>query len=149
MQQAEKFYFNLQNANFASEGSPLRNKVDVLSENQAEDLKILKSVYPQSKSISIPWLLVHGSEDKLIPISDSASLASNFEDKLSKIIGNYQHYLDLVNNYPLDADIMSKNYLSLFLELINSKDTFLNQRRFKKITSPLKRWFYLKIDFFK
>jgi|TARA_Y100000389_G_scaffold41049_1_gene35662 glycosyltransferase involved in cell wall biosynthesis len=76
-------------------------------------------------------------------------VASNFEDKLSKIIGNYQHYLDLVNNYPLDADIMSKNYLSLFLELINSKDTFLNQRRFKKITSPLKRWFYLKIDFFK
>ena len=78
--ETKKFYFNLQNAEFASEGAPLRNKLDVLSENQAEDLKILKSVYPQSKSILIPWLLIHGSDDKLIPITDSASLASNFED---------------------------------------------------------------------
>jgi len=58
----------------------LENKIDVLSENQEEDLKMIKSVYPQSQSIFVPWLLIHGLEDKLIPISDSASLASNCED---------------------------------------------------------------------
>jgi uncharacterized protein len=78
--ETKKFCFNIQNTEFASEDVSLENKIDVLSENQEEDLKMIKSVYPQSQSIFVPWLLIHGLEDKLIPISDSASLASNCED---------------------------------------------------------------------
>jgi pimeloyl-ACP methyl ester carboxylesterase len=28
----------------------------------------------------IPWLLIHGSEDKIVPVTDSSSLLLNFEE---------------------------------------------------------------------
>jgi pimeloyl-ACP methyl ester carboxylesterase len=64
-----------------------------LSENLKEDLKKIKSVYSLSASIMIPWLLIHGSEDKIVPVTDSSSLIPNFEETRDLVeLPNADHF---------------------------------------------------------
>jgi pimeloyl-ACP methyl ester carboxylesterase len=42
-----------------------------LSQVYMDDMAKIGSVAPRAKDIRVPWLLVHGSEDDVVPISDS------------------------------------------------------------------------------
>jgi len=45
-----------------------------LSQTFMDDMKTIGSVEPQAQSISIPWLLVHGDADSVVPPEESADL---------------------------------------------------------------------------
>lgn len=47
----------------------------------------------------------------------------DFEEKLEKIINEYDSYKLNMKNYPFNSDIMCKEYLNLFYVLLNSKDS--------------------------
>ena len=80
--ETKKFCINILNPESVNENNQL-------PENLKEDLKKIKSVYSQSAEIFIPWLLIHGSEDKIVPVTDSSSLLLNFEET--------RHLVDLPN----------------------------------------------------
>ena len=42
-------------------------------------MKQINSVLPRATGIDIPWLLVHGTRDEVVPLNHSHSLISNFE----------------------------------------------------------------------
>ena len=45
-----------------------------LSSHYVEDMKAIGSVAPQASSIRVPWLLVHGTEDDVVPMEDSKEI---------------------------------------------------------------------------
>ena len=51
-----------------------------LSHEFVDDMKQINSVLPRASSVEIPWLLVHGTADEIVPITDSHSLILNFEN---------------------------------------------------------------------
>ncbi len=42
-----------------------------LSQSFLDDMRTIASVEPQAQTIQIPWLLVHGSEDTVVPLAES------------------------------------------------------------------------------
>jgi len=46
----------------------------VLSSAYLEDLRTIDSVIDRAPSISVPWLLVHGAQDDVVPISESREI---------------------------------------------------------------------------
>ena len=50
-----------------------------LSQEFVNDMLQIKSVLPRASGIQIPWLLIHGTNDDVVPISESQSLILNFE----------------------------------------------------------------------
>ena len=84
--ETKKFCMNIPNPESVDDNSQL-------SENLKEDLKKIKSVYSLSASIMIPWLLIHGSEDKIVPVTDSSSLIPNFEETRDLVeLPNADHF---------------------------------------------------------
>jgi alpha/beta superfamily hydrolase len=51
-----------------------------LSPGFVKDMKQIKSVLPRASGIEIPWLVVHGTNDDLVPVADSRSLITNHEE---------------------------------------------------------------------
>ena len=84
--ETKKFCMNILNLESVDDNSQL-------SENLKEDLSKIKSVYSLSASILIPWLLIHGSEDKIVPVTDSSSLIPNFEETRDLVeLPNADHF---------------------------------------------------------
>ena len=50
-----------------------------LSQEFVNEMLQIKSVLPRASGIQIPWLLIHGTNDDVVPISESQSLILNFE----------------------------------------------------------------------
>ncbi len=46
-----------------------------LSESFLKDARAIQTTLPQASQISVPWLLVHGTEDELVPFEDSVRCA--------------------------------------------------------------------------
>ena len=45
-----------------------------LSQNYMDDMEMLNSVAKHASKFAVPWLLVHGSEDDIVPIQDSIDI---------------------------------------------------------------------------
>lgn len=50
-----------------------------LSSAFVKDMKQIKSVLPLASGIQIPWLVIHGTNDEVVPVADSRSLITNHE----------------------------------------------------------------------
>jgi len=61
-----------------------------LSQAYMDDLRKLHSLTPGAASIKVPWLLVHGSEDDVVPIGDSREIfaAANQPKQLIELSGS-------------------------------------------------------------
>ena len=57
--------------------------------------------------------------------------SKDFEEKLIEIIENYDFYYKKMETYPFDSAIMSKNYLDLFESMIQIKEKYIEERRYK------------------
>ena len=55
--------------------------------------------------------------------------SKDFEEKLVKIIVNYDFFYKKMESYPFDSQIMSKDYLDLFEKMIQNKEKYLKERR--------------------
>ena len=55
--------------------------------------------------------------------------SKDFEEKLVKIIENYDFFYKKMESYPFDSQIMSKDYLDLFEKMIQNKEKYLKERR--------------------
>lgn len=51
-----------------------------LSQEFVNDMKQIKSVLPRASGLELPWLLVHGTADEIVPITESHLLLSNVEN---------------------------------------------------------------------
>ncbi len=60
-----------------------------LSSTFVQDMKAIGSVAPKAPFVSVPWLLVHGSTDDVVPIEDSREIfaLANEPKKLVEISG--------------------------------------------------------------
>jgi pimeloyl-ACP methyl ester carboxylesterase len=60
-----------------------------LSENYVNDLNEISSILPDAATVACPWLLIHGTEDDVVPIEDSrkAFEAACCDKKLIEIPG--------------------------------------------------------------
>lgn len=60
-----------------------------LSENYVNDLNQISSILPDAATVTCPWLLIHGTEDDVVPIEDSrkAFEAACCNKKLNEIPG--------------------------------------------------------------
>lgn len=60
-----------------------------LSENYVNDLNEISSILPHAATVTCPWLLIHGTEDDVVPIEDSrkAFEAACCNKKLNEIPG--------------------------------------------------------------
>jgi pimeloyl-ACP methyl ester carboxylesterase len=60
-----------------------------LSENYVSDLNEIGSVLPEAANVVCPWLLIHGTEDDVVPIEDSrqAFEAARCEKKFIEVPG--------------------------------------------------------------
>tara|TARA_B100000902_G_scaffold351716_1_gene361885 strand:+ start:2677 stop:3720 length:1044 start_codon:yes stop_codon:yes gene_type:complete len=56
----------------------------------------------------------------------------NLESKLEEIIQNYDIYVQALKSYPNDSEKMSKEFLQVFENAINKKDSHLNRRVIKE-----------------
>jgi pimeloyl-ACP methyl ester carboxylesterase len=61
-----------------------------LSQAYMDDLTRIDSVKPAASKIKVPWLLIHGSEDDVVPIQDSLEIfeAANEPKELIKLPGS-------------------------------------------------------------
>ena len=66
----------------------------------------------------------------------------NFEFKLKEAMENYEELFLKMKEYPYNSEKMSKNYLDLFEDMINNKDSIL-ANRITKNTSKLSKFIYL------
>ena len=46
-----------------------------------DDLAVIESVVPRASEVRVPWLLVHGTADEIVPVSDSADMAAGAGDR--------------------------------------------------------------------
>jgi pimeloyl-ACP methyl ester carboxylesterase len=60
-----------------------------LSENYVNDLNEISSILPDAATVACPWLLIHGTEDDVVPVEDSrrAFEAACCDKKLIEIPG--------------------------------------------------------------
>ena len=54
---------------------------------------------------------------------------SNFISQLNEIVNNYSLYSENVKKYPFNANSMSKEYLNLFLNMMENKNKYIKNRR--------------------
>lgn len=60
------------------------------------------------KSISVPVLLMHGDDDQIVPIADSALLAAKLvQNATLKIYEGYPHGMATTHAYEINADLLS------------------------------------------
>ena len=71
----------------------------------------------------------------------------NLEEKLYELKNNYSYFIDLVESYPRDSNIMSKDFVSFFEDLLNIRNKLISKRKkhrkniFKKFIYQSKRYF--------
>jgi hypothetical protein len=69
----------------------------------------------------------------------------NFEENLNKILDNYQIYLEKVKKYPLNSDIMCKNYLNIIENLFEDKHAISKNRNIEFKPNPVDKFIFLFI----
>ena len=79
MVETEKFCKNEFGMIIPGKGNMWDNAQCPLSQEFVNEMVQIKSVLPRASGIQIPWLLIHGTNDDVIPISESLSLILNFE----------------------------------------------------------------------
>jgi len=79
MVETEKFCRNEFGMIIPGKGNMWNNAQCPLSQEFVNEMLQIKSVLPRASGIQIPWLLIHGTNDDVVPISDSQSLILNFE----------------------------------------------------------------------
>jgi len=79
MVETEKFCRNEFGMIIPGKGNMWDNAQCPLSQEFVNEMLQIKSVLPRASGIQIPWLLIHGTNDDVVPISDSQSLILNFE----------------------------------------------------------------------
>ena len=60
---------------------------------------------------------------------------ADFEEKLLELIDNYPYYYKQLDSYPYNSEYMCKNYESLFLELLSSRNNKFDPKRRSKYFS--------------
>ncbi len=71
----------------------------------------------------------------------------NLEEKLYEIKNNYSYFIGLIESYPRDSNIMSKDFVSFFEDLLNIRNKLISKRKelrkniFKKFIYQSKRYF--------
>ena len=58
---------------------------------------------------------------------------NDFNNKLLYLIKNYENYLNKVRKYPRNSEIMSRDYLNYFEELLKSKNQIIEKRQNLKL----------------
>lgn len=58
-----------------------------LSSTYMKDMAAISSVQHLAASIQVPWLLVHGTEDDVVPLQDSLDIQANQRVELFQIEG--------------------------------------------------------------
>ena len=53
----------------------------------------------------------------------------NLEEKLYELKNNYSYFIDLVESYPRDSNIMSKDFVSFFEDLLNIRNKLISKRK--------------------
>ena len=79
MVETEKFCKNEFGMIIPGKGNMWDNAQCPLSQEFVNEMLQIKSVLPRASGIQIPWLLIHGTNDDVVPISESQSLILNFE----------------------------------------------------------------------
>ena len=79
MVETEKFCRNEFGMIIPGKGNMWDNAQCPLSQEFVNEMVQIKSVLPRASGIQIPWLLIHGTNDDVVPISESQSLILNFE----------------------------------------------------------------------
>jgi len=79
MVETEKFCRNEFGMIIPGKGNMWDNAQCPLSQEFVNEMLQIKSVLPRASGIQIPWLLIHGTNDDVVPISESQSLILNFE----------------------------------------------------------------------
>ncbi|OUW38377.1 MAG: hypothetical protein CBD44_01015 [Flavobacteriaceae bacterium TMED184] len=69
---------------------------------------------------------------------------SNIEEKIHYVLNNYGMLSKKMSKYPFSSDLMSKDFLNLFLEMLEKKEILLNERFIKKTAYVEKIFFLLK-----
>ena len=80
MVETEKFCKNEFGTITPGKGNMWGNAKCPLSHEFVNDMVQIKSVLPRASGIQIPWLLIHGTNDDVVPITDSQSLILKFEN---------------------------------------------------------------------
>jgi len=52
-----------------------------LTQKFLDDLAVIESVVPRASEVRVPWLLVHGMADEIVPVSDSADMVAGAGDR--------------------------------------------------------------------
>ena len=68
----------------------------------------------------------------------------NFEEKINFILKNYRLLSEKMTEYPFNSNLMSKEFLNLFLEMYEKKDILLNERIIEKSTFLEKKLYKIK-----
>ena len=68
----------------------------------------------------------------------------NFEEKINFILKNYRLLSEKMTEYPFNSNLMSKEFLNLFLEMYEKKDILLNERTIEKSTFLEKKLYTIK-----
>ena len=78
-----------------------------LSEEFVNDMKQIKSVLPRASGLGLPWLLVHGTADEIVPVTDSQLLVQKFETsrELVEIDGACHQFSGKSTNILVDSVI--------------------------------------------
>ena len=67
---------------------------------------------------------------------------NDFEDKLNESIKNYDSISIKVKDYPLSAELMSKDFLELFKKLVENKEKYISERIITLNNSLISRKLY-------
>jgi len=68
----------------------------------------------------------------------------NFEEKINFILKNYRLLSEKMSEYPFNSNLMSKEFLKLFLEMHEKKDILLSERTIEKSTILEKKLYTVK-----
>jgi pimeloyl-ACP methyl ester carboxylesterase len=76
-----------------------------LSDSFVKDMHEIKSILPRATGINIPWLLLHGTKDDVVPPIESQSLITNFRSTrdLVKIEGADHSFSGEYTNQLIEA----------------------------------------------
>jgi len=67
---------------------------------------------------------------------------NNLEEKLKQIIQDYDHYIEKLNNYKFDSQIMCSEFESLFIKMFENKQNYLTTRFINIKSNFLGRTFF-------
>ena len=66
----------------------------------------------------------------------------NLKEKLDEIFINYSSYKEKMNSYPNNSDIMCKNYMDLFENLIEEKNDLMKNRKTPNLINFFEKLIY-------